>query len=434
MTISIFGLGYVGCVSLGCLAQNGFKVIGVDVQQAKVDLINRGIATIIEKDIDRIISEQFQKGMISASTEYQDAVLQSDVSIICVGTPSTETGSLNLDYIYQTAQQIGEALTGKNRYHIVVIRSTVLPGTNDKVGKIVAEASGKKRGLDFDVVSNPEFLREGSAVEDYYNPPFTLIGTDSDKAAGMMKEIYAKVNNEFVRTEIRAAEIIKYVNNSYHALKVTFANEVGNICKKLDIDSHEVMKLFCMDKQLNISPYYFKPAFAYGGSCLPKDLKALKTLAHTMNLESPVLESIENSNEFQISIAAKMVQEAGNKKIGILGVAFKQGTDDLRYSPMIYVIDELVKEGYQIKAYDDYVHEALLIGANKDFIEQHIPFLSQMLCKSIDEVVSWADTVVFNRKSSDFMNYVIQYPEKHFIDLARTVNDITKPNYEGICW
>jgi GDP-mannose 6-dehydrogenase len=434
MIISIFGLGYVGCVSLGCLAQNGFKVIGVDVQKSKVDLINRGIATIIEKDIDRIIKEQFEKEMLSASTEYYDAVINSDVSIICVGTPSTDAGSLNLDYIYETAKQIGTALKNKDSYHVVVIRSTVMPNTNEKVGKIVAEHSGKVRGKDFDVVSNPEFLREGTAVEDYYNPPFTLIGTDSDRAAGIMKEIYSKVENEFIRTEIKAAELIKYVNNSYHALKVTFANEVGNICKQLDIDSHEVMRLFCTDKQLNISPYYFKPGFAYGGSCLPKDLKALKTLANTLHLESPVLESIEPSNDYQITLATKMVENAGNKKIGILGIAFKEGTDDLRYSPMIYVIDALLKDGYEIKAYDDYVREAFLIGANKDFIEQYLPHLPSIICDSIEEVVAWGETVIFNRKSQEFEALISLYPTKHFVDLARTVKDITLPNYEGICW
>jgi GDP-mannose 6-dehydrogenase len=434
MTISIFGLGYVGCVSLGCLAQNGFKVIGIDVQKSKVDLINRGIATIVEKDIDTIVREQFEKSMLSATVEYYDAVQNSDVSIICVGTPSTESGSLNLEYIYKTAHQIGEALKDKTSYHVVVIRSTVLPGTNNKVGQILAESSGKLRGLDFDVVSNPEFLREGTAVEDYYNPPFTLIGTDSDQAARIMGEIYAKVNGDFIRTEIKAAELIKYVNNSYHALKVTFANEIGNVCKQLEIDSHEVMRLFCLDKQLNISNYYFKPGFAYGGSCLPKDLRALKTLSQSKNLEAPVLSSIEQSNSYQISLATRMIENTGNNKIGILGVAFKQGTDDLRYSPMVYVIDELVKKGYEIKLFDDYVQEAFLIGANREFIEHHMSHLPQLLCSTMEEVVMWADTVVFNRKSTVFENYVLQFPNKKFIDLARTVQDISLPNYEGICW
>ncbi len=433
-TISIFGLGYVGCVSLGCLAQNGFRIIGIDVQKSRVDLINSGKATIVEKDIDRIVKEQFDKQMISASTEYYDAVLNSDVSIICVGTPSTEHGSLNLDYIYQTAKQIGEVLKDKNQYHVIAIRSTVLPKTNETVGKIITEISGKQRGTDFDVVSNPEFLREGKAVYDYFHPPFTLIGTDSDKAAEIMKELYKKVNGKFIRTEILPAEIIKYVNNSYHALKVTFANEVGNICKQQNIDSHVVMDLFCQDKQLNISSYYFKPGFAYGGSCLPKDLKALKTMAHDKNLQSPVLDSIENSNQYQITLVTEMIEQTGHKKIGILGVAFKQGTDDLRYSPMISVLHTLIKKGYEIRFYDDYVHEALSTGANKEFIEQNLPDLQEMLCQTIKEVVSWADTVVFNRKSTDFGKYLTLFPDKTFIDLTRTIKKTSADNYIGICW
>jgi GDP-mannose 6-dehydrogenase len=299
MNISIFGLGYVGCVGMGCLAKNGHKIIGVDVLNAKIDLINQGKPTIVEKDIDRIIAEQFNKGNISATSDYKKAVLETDLSLICVGTPSTPEGHLNLDYIFQTACQIGEALADKDGFHVIAIRSTVLPGTNEKVGELITQHSGKIRNTDFGVVSNPEFLREGTAVEDFFNPPLTLLGSDNDFSLEKMEQLYAGVTGPIEKVEINVAEIIKYVNNSFHALKIVFANEVGNICKKLNIDSHEVMRIFCMDKQLNISPYYFKPGFAYGGSCLPKDLKALNTIAHDLYIDTPVLNSIEKSNEAQ---------------------------------------------------------------------------------------------------------------------------------------
>jgi len=436
MKISIIGLGYVGCVSLGCLAQNGFSVIGVDIDTKKVDLVSKGLPTIIEKDIDRIIAEQHSKGRIEATEDCVQAVLDTDISIICVGTPSTTSGELNLDYIFGTAQQIGTALRRKGSFHIVVIRSTVLPGTNEKVGEIIQEISGKMRNESFSVVSNPEFLREGSAVDDYYNPPFTLIGTDHKETAEAMRNVYEKVHGEFVLTDFKTAEIIKYVNNSYHALKVTFANEVGNVCKRIGIDSHEVMRLFCMDKQLNISPYYFKPGFAYGGSCLPKDLKALIALASLNSLTTPVLEAIEYSNQLHITLAQKMIERKKKRRIGVLGVAFKEGTDDLRYSPMVKVIENILActSDYEIKAYDKYINEALLIGSNRDFIDDHTPYLESIMCDTEEEVVNWAEVVVFNRKSESYVQMVKLHPEKEFIDLVRVFPSLTEANYEGICW
>lgn len=434
MKISIFGLGYVGCVSLGCLAQNGFEVIGVDVNQTKVDLINRGLATIIEKDIDRIVGEQRQQGRISATLDHSLSVLDSEISIICVGTPSTGEGSLNLDYIYASARQIGAAIRDKKSDHIVVIRSTVLPGTNRRVGEIIAQASGKTRNEGFSVVSNPEFLREGSAVEDYYNPPFTLVGTDSDSAVEIMRELYAKVKGEFVEADIMTAEIIKYVNNSYHALKVTFANEVGNICKKLGIDSHEVMRIFCLDHQLNISPYYFKPGFAYGGSCLPKDLKALKTLAHNHSLLSPVLESIEPSNQNHIDTATALIKTKPGNRIGILGVAFKDGTDDLRYSPILRVIEDLRSSGYEVRVHDTHVSQAIEIGSNREYIKENIPYLLDMIVSTELDLIDWAEIIIVNRKQADFQSLPHMFADKQFVDLVRIVPPEKTGNYEGICW
>lgn len=432
--ISIFGLGYVGCVSLGCLANNGHKVIGVDVVQHKVNLINEGKPTIIEKDIDIIMSEQHEAGRISATTDPIQAVKNTEVSIICVGTPSTGNGHLNLDFIYNTARQIGEGLKEKEGFHVVAIRSTVLLGTNEKVGELIEEASGKKRNEGFAVVSNPEFLREGTAVKDYYNPPVTVLGSENEKALNIMAEIYSKVDAPIEKTDVRVAEIIKYVNNSFHALKITFANEVGNICKKLGIDSHKVMDLFCKDTHLNISPYYFKPGFAYGGSCLPKDLKALNTIAHDAYLNSPVLESIERSNQNQKRTAFELITSKGKKKIGILGLSFKKGTDDLRYSPIVEVTESLLGKGYDISIYDEKVNLSNISGTNKHYIDTRIPHLSRLLKSDLKEVVENAELLVISQNDEKFRDLIDQYPEKEFIDLVRVVTETRHHNYEGIGW
>ena len=434
MKVSIFGLGYVGCVSLGCLAQNGHEVIGVDKVENKVNLINSGKPTIIEKDIDKIILEQFNQKRIRATTDFVDAVLNSDVSIICVGTPSTAEGHLNLDYIIKTAREIGSALEKKNSFHVVAIRSTVLPGTNEKVGKIIEEISGKKRNVSFSVVSNPEFLREGSAVKDYYNPAVTVLGGDNKMALSKMEELYRDIKAPVKKVEIKEAEIIKYVNNAFHALKITFANEVGNICKKLDIDSHRVMELFGMDDKLNISTYYFKPGFAYGGSCLPKDLKGLKTLAHDYYIKSPVLESIEESNSYQKKQAIELISLHSTKKVGILGLSFKEGTDDLRYSPIVEVAEYLMGKGYHLKIYDKNVKTSSLTGTNKDYIDQHIPHLSELVNDDLEAVLKDSELIIITHKLPEFEGVIDNYPDKKFIDLVRLVDQKTQDNYEGICW
>ncbi|MCD4698880.1 MAG: UDP-glucose/GDP-mannose dehydrogenase family protein [Bacteroidales bacterium] len=433
MKISIFGLGYVGCVSLGCLAQNGHRIIGVDINPTKVNLINQGKPTIVEKDIDKIIEEQQAKGNIYATTDYKESVLSTDISIICVGTPATQEGHLNLDYVYNTAKQIGAILKEKNTFHIIVIRSTVLPGTNIKVGAIIERKSDKMRNKDFAVVSNPEFLREGSAVEDYYNPPVTVIGSDNGIALDVMADIYSKVNGPIEKVDIKVAELIKYVNNSYHALKIVFANEIGNICKKIGIDSQEVMRLFCMDKQLNISSYYFKPGFAYGGSCLPKDLKALKTLAHDSYIELPLLNSIEKSNEEQKDIAYKIIIEKGKKKIGIFGISFKPGTDDLRQSPIVEIVEKLIGKGYEIRIFDQNVNVSKLIGMNKSYIEEHLPHLSSLLSRNMQEVADWADVIVLTNKEKVYKELKVN-KSKTIVDLVRYPEFMNNERYNGICW
>lgn len=435
MNISIFGLGYVGCVSLGCLAQNGHKVIGVDVNQNKIDLINQGKPTIIEAEIDLIIKEQHAAGSIIATTDSEMAVLNSEISIIAVGTPSSEKGHLNLNYIFTVAEKIGNAISKKDEFHIVALRSTVMPGTCDKIADIIEKSSGKKRNEAFAVVDNPEFLREGTAVKDYYNPPLTLIGSDNKEAAAKVARLYEQLPAEIIISDLKVAEIMKYVNNTYHALKISFGNEVGNICSELGIDSHEVMDIFCKDKQLNISPYYFKPGFAYGGSCLPKDLKGLQTLAHDLYVNVPVIDSIDKTNENQIARATKMIYKYWNRKLGFLGLSFKEGTDDLRNSPAVRVIESLLGKGADITVYDKNVNTTMLTGTNKDYIDARIPHLSKLLNSDLEEVISKSDVLVVNTKEKEFIERLKTIDNKIIIDFVRLGDEfLDKKNYRGINW
>lgn len=435
MVISIFGLGYVGCVSLGCLAKNGHQVIGVDVSSFKVDLINRGIPTILEKDIDTIIKDGFNKGKISATMCADEAVQNSEVSIICVGTPSSPHGHLNLSYIYKTAEQIGEALKAKEEFHTVVIRSTVLPGTNQKFGEIIEEVSGKQRGIHFSVVSNPEFLREGSAVKDYYHPSVTVIGGDHKQAIEKVASLYSCIQAPTEITDIKIAEVIKYVNNSFHALKIAFANEVGNVCKALSIDSHKVMDLFCKDTHLNISPAYFKPGFAYGGSCLPKDLRGFVTLGHDNYICTPILGVIDSSNEHQKKVAFELIAKTAKRNVCFIGLSFKEGTDDLRYSPSVDLAETLIGKGYNITIYDENVRLSKLIGANKAFINERLPHLSDLIVNDLETAIRQNDVIVVNHRNFDATPYSELLKDKHaIIDLVRVRELEQLPNYNGLCW
>jgi len=433
MNISIFGLGYVGCVGMGCLAKQGHNIVGVDVSDEKIRLINEGKPTIVEQDVDELISTAYQKGIIRATKDYMEAIASTDISFICVGTPSAPNGHLNLQHIFLTAENIGTALAKKNGFHVIVIRSTVFPGTNAKVGKIIAETSKKEINKDFAIVSNPEFLREGTAVKDYLNPPLTVIGSECEKAISIMKEVYAFSSAPIEIVSIGVAEMIKYVNNSYHALKVVFANEVGSICKEIGVDSHEVMRIFCMDKQLNISPYYFRPGFAYGGSCLPKDLKGLQTLAHDLYLDTPVLNSIENSNTKLIENEIKKIEALEKRKIGVLGLSFKAGTDDMRNSPIIKVIETLHGKGYEIKIFDKNVSLSRIIGKNKSVVEEHLPHISSMLKDDIKEVTDWADILIVTYKDSMFAD-INPCDGQIIIDLVRIKELEKQTNYNGLWW
>ncbi len=435
MNISFFGLGYVGCVGAACCARLGHHVIGTDVSKNKVSLINQGRPTIIEAEIEELIKEAHDNGRLEATMDFRYAVMHSEISFIVVGTPSSKEGHLNLDYVYAVARQIGEALREKKEFHIIAIRSTVLPGTNQTVGKMIEEASGKKRNQDFTVVSNPEFLREGTAVHDYMNPPFTLIGTDSELAESSFRELYKDIPGEFISTDIEVAEIMKYVNNTYHGLKIVFANEVGNICKALNIDSHKVMEIFCKDRQLNISPYYFKPGFAYGGSCLPKDSRALRTLAHDLYIDVPVIDAIHPSNEIQKKNAVEIIESKGKRKIGILGLSFKAGTDDLRCSPIVDVAEVLLGKGYEISIYDRNVKVSQLTGTNADFIAAKLPHLHEMISDDLDAVCRESDVLVIANKEREFDELPQRHPHKIIVDLVRQFTELDYDgNYEGISW
>ena len=435
MKVSIFGLGYVGCVGAACLSKLGHTVVGVDINENKVRLINEGKPTIIEEDIAELCAEAHASGRMRATTNAAEAVAASELSLIVVGTPSSKDGHLDLSYIFTVAGRIGRALRDKEQFHVVAIRSTVLPGTNERVCQIIEQESGKRRGTDFAVVSNPEFLREGTSVRDFFHPPLTLVGTDNKRAENMMRELYKDIEAEFIVADIKVAEIMKYINNTYHALKIVFANEVGNICKQLDIDSHQVMEIFCKDHQLNISPYYFKPGFAYGGSCLPKDMKALRTLAHSLNVDVPVIESIHPSNERQKEHALETILSKGKRKIGILGLSFKAGTDDLRFSPIVDVVERLLGKGCEIRIYDKNVIVSELTGTNKDFIMAKIPHLQHFLTSDLAAVCSQSDLLVVANKEREFDDLLTLYPQKVIIDLVRQWSEVNYDGYyEGLSW
>jgi GDP-mannose 6-dehydrogenase len=435
MNISVFGLGYVGCVSSGCLAKNGHHVVGVDVSKTKVDQINSGRATIIEKEIDNIIAEQRKAGNLEATSDSKYAISKTEISIIAVGTPSSDKGHLNLEYIFKVAEQIGLALKDKKEFHTIAIRSTIMPGTCDKFAGIVETYSGKTRNQDFGIVDNPEFLREGTAVKDYYNPPLTLVGSDNKNAAEKVAELYKQLPGEIIITDLKVAELMKYINNSFHALKISFGNEIGNICSELGIDSHKVMDIFCKDKQLNISPYYLKPGFAYGGSCLPKDLKGLQTLAHDLYIDVPLINSIDKTNDIQIQRAVKIIYRYWNKKLGFLGLSFKEGTDDLRNSPAVSIIEALIGKGCDISIYDKNINLSLLTGTNKEFINSRIPHLSSLMVNNAQEVVEKSEVLIINTREKEFLSYLQHAEDKIIIDMVRLDDSLlNNPNYIGINW
>jgi GDP-mannose 6-dehydrogenase len=435
--VSVFGLGYVGTVSAGCLAHDGHQVIGVDPVRAKIDLINAGQSPIVEEEIGTIIEEAVRSGRLRATHDQDEAIRETELSFVCVGTPSQVNGNLDLTYIRRVCELIGEALRNKQSRHTIVIRSTVLPGTmHEIVIPILEEKSGKKAGIDFGVCNNPEFLREGSAVRDFNSPPKTVIGELDRESGDILAGLYARLEAPLIRTDIRTAEMVKYVDNSWHALKIGFANEVGNLCKALTIDAHEVMGIFCQDKKLNISPAYLKPGFAFGGSCLPKDLRAIAYKAKVRDLQVPIISSILLSNELQIARGVQMIMDKGAKRIGILGFSFKAGTDDLRESPMIEVIERLLGKGYDLRIYDRNVNLARLVGANRDFILNRIPHISKVMVDGVDTILDHAETVVVGNNDPEFHCVPGRLrDDQHLVDFVRITNLRSENGkYDGICW
>lgn len=436
MKISIFGLGYVGAVSAGCLAKDGHEVIGVDPNRTKVELINEGKTPIIEADIGEMIAEAAASGALRATTSVHDAVLGSEVSLICVGTPSQLNGNLDLSFVRRVCEEIGAALREKSEFHVVVARSTMLPGSmRTVVIPTLEQASGKRAGVDFGVCNNPEFLREGTAVYDYYNPPKTVIGETDERAGDVLVQLYTGLDAPLVRTGVEVAEMVKYTDNNWHALKVAFANEIGNVCKAVGIDGHKVMEIFCQDTKLNLSSYYMRPGFAFGGSCLPKDVRALTYKARSLDVDTPVLNSILPSNDRQIQRAIDMVMSKPGRKVGVLGFAFKADTDDLRESPMVEVIERLIGKGYELRLYDRNVNLAALTGANRDYILNHIPHVSQLMVGSIDDVLEFADTVVIGNGAAEFREAIGRVREgQNVVDYVRVSPATSGNGYDGICW
>jgi GDP-mannose 6-dehydrogenase len=392
-------------VSAACFAAEGHEIVGVDPVRTKVDLLNRGQSPIIEADIGDLIASNMEAGRLRATDDANEAIRETELSFVCVGTPSQGNGNLNLKYIRRICEQIGEALRRKAARHVVVIRSTILPGTMRQIViPALEEFSGKTAGIDYGVCHNPEFLREGSAVKDFNNPPKTVVGEMDRESGDVLAALYHGLSAPLIRTDLDTAEMVKYVDNSWHALKIGFANEIGNLCKAFDIDSHQVMNIFCRDEKLNISSTYLLPGFAFGGSCLPKDLRALAYRAKIHDLDLPILTSILPSNELQIARGLQLVVDQGYKRVGVLGFSFKAGTDDLRESPVIEVIERLIGKGYDLCIYDKNVNMAKLVGANRESILNRIPHISRLMVDGVDTVLEHSETVVIGNYDLEFRN------------------------------
>ncbi|CAG0981293.1 GDP-mannose 6-dehydrogenase [Anaerolineae bacterium] len=438
MRTSIFGLGYVGCVTAACLARDGHTVIGVDLNRQKAEMVGAGQSPVEEPGLDALIKEVVRSGNLKVNFDSQAAVLESQVSLICVGTPSNSNGSLNLQYIENVCGEIGKALATKPDYHVVVIRSTVLPGSvEEKLIPILEQHSGRRAGVDFGVCANPEFLRESSAINDYIHPSFILIGELDQRSGDTVQALYASVDAPVIRTTIQNAQMVKYASNAFHAVKVTFANEIGNLCKVHGMNGQQVMEIFGQDRQLNISPAYLKPGFAFGGSCLPKDLRALLYRAKERDVECSLLSSVLPSNQKQVELGIKLVERTGKKQVGILGLSFKAGTDDLRESPAIILAETLLGRGYQIRIFDETVQLTRLVGANKSYVEKELPHIASLMSPSIEQLVAQSEVLIVTSNSKSFRQ-IPQMIQAHqtLIDLVGISNGDkqTQATYQGICW
>ncbi len=438
MKIVVFGLGYVGTVSAACLADAGHHVVGVDINPTKVNLINEGQSPIVEQDVPELLARVVREGRLRATTDAAEAMVDAQLSLVCVGTPDRPNGSPEMRAVISACEDIGRQLAHAAPDHVVVMRSTILPGTMAETVVPTLETHANttlEQGLH--VCFNPEFLREGSSIVDFYSPPFTLIGASDDVAFETAAELYGHLDAPLLRTSVATAEMVKFVSNAYHALKVTFANEIGSLCKERDIDSHEVMEIFSRDTKLNISSAYLRPGFAFGGSCLPKDLKALLYMGRHLDLNLPVLEAILPSNEQQIQNALDMVVQTGKRKVGVLGFSFKAGTDDLRHSAQVELIERLIGKGFDVSLYDRNVSLARLHGANKAYIEREIPHIATLMRDSMEEVLAEGEVIVVGNGDPQFNEAVGQLRnDQVLIDLVRLKADVQALNgqYQGIAW
>jgi len=438
-SISIFGLGYVGSVTAACLAHKGYSVIGVDLSPAKVELLKSGRSPIVEPRMSELVTACHQDCRLQATTDSAAAVMNSEISFLCVGTPSLRSGKLDLGHISPVCEEIGRTLARKNSFHLVVLRSTVLPGTAVTIViPTLEKASGKRMGKDFGVCVNPEFMREGTAVADFLDPAMTIIGAADSRHASLLRELYSWAPGRIFETSFTSAEMVKYVCNAWHALKVSFSNEVGTLAKQLDVDAEAVMEIFAADTKLNISSSYLKPGFAFGGSCLPKDVRALNYRAKELDLKLPLFDAIIPSNQEHLERAVEMVLHSGKMKIAILGLSFKAATDDLRESPQVQLVKRLLGEGRQIHIWDDNVSLGRLIGSNRQYIEEVIPHIGSLLCSDLAQVVREAEVVVISTrgiKKEELQQHL--RPDHIILDLVnleKARRPADKGKYEGICW
>jgi GDP-mannose 6-dehydrogenase len=436
--VSVFGLGYVGVVSAACLAAQGHEVVGVDVNPTKVDLVNRGQSTVVEERIRELTQEVVEKGALRATTDVAEAIGDTDLSLICVGTPSASNGSLSTVYLERVAEEIGAAIGAKDSRHTVVFRSTMLPGTCERLlVPALEKASGKQAGADFGVAVNPEFLRESTSVKDYYDPPKTVVGEFDAASGDPVVELYADLPGPVFRVPIKVAEMTKYADNSFHGLKIGFANEIGAICAALGLDSHKVMDIFLADRKLNISPAYLRPGFAFGGSCLPKDLRGLVYAARRADVSVPILEHVLTSNTEQLHRAFEVVAATGKRKIGLLGLSFKPGTDDLRESPLVELAERLLGKGYDLRIYDANVALSRLMGANRDFIESRLPHFGDLLSNSVDDVFTHAEVCVVGCKDQAVLDALAAPGDRLVVDLVRLPDAEERRatvGYQGLGW
>lgn len=436
--ISIFGLGYVGAVSMACLARDGHRVIGVDIDNTKLQLIRDRKSPILEEGIQELMRDVVDSGRVTVTNDAADAILNSDITFVCVGTPSLANGSQDLTAILRLAEQIGAALAAKGQFHTVVIRSTVQPGTvEEKIEPVLERASGRKSGVDFGLCFQPEFLREGSSIHDYDHPPYTIVGSNCAAAAESVRQVFQHLDVKFMVTNIRVAEALKMSCNAFHALKITFANEIGRLSQSLGIDSQEVMRLVCADTQLNISCAYLKPGFAFGGSCLPKDIRALTAIGKKNDVVLPMLSSLLASNRAHIDHAVDKILRLGRPRVGMLGLSFKTGTDDLRESPLVMVAKRLIGEGCELRIFDPEVQLSRLIGANRNYIDANLPHVGSLLCASLEEMLDPSEVILVGLQQAA-LNEALQArvrPDHHLIDLVSLPNrDLLRCIYEGICW